>query len=85
MSSPTFVPELALALQAALIAQESLIFEDDEVYKTVNAYASKKNVVLVGARRNRGCRGVERVVGSAWCGAVWRHRYGEHAAEGDPQ
>ncbi|EST08763.1 Tetratricopeptide TPR2 [Kalmanozyma brasiliensis GHG001] len=42
------VPELALALQAALIAQESLIFENDEVYKTVNAYTSKKKVVLVG-------------------------------------
>lgn len=42
------VPELALALQIALIAEENVIFEDDEVYKTVNAYTSKKKVVLVG-------------------------------------
>ncbi|CDR88773.1 uncharacterized protein SPSC_05605 [Sporisorium scitamineum] len=42
------VPELALALQATLVAEENVIFEDDEVYKTVNAYTSKKKVVLVG-------------------------------------
>ncbi|CBQ68940.1 conserved hypothetical protein [Sporisorium reilianum SRZ2] len=42
------VPELALALQATLVAEENVIFEDDEVYTTVNAYASKKKVVLVG-------------------------------------
>ncbi|TKY88844.1 hypothetical protein EX895_002085 [Sporisorium graminicola] len=42
------VPELALALQATLIAEDNVVFEDDEVYKTVNAYASKKKMVLVG-------------------------------------
>ncbi|CCF48616.1 uncharacterized protein UHO2_07394 [Ustilago hordei] len=42
------LPELVLALQTALIAEENLIFEDDELYKTVNAYTSKKKVVLVG-------------------------------------
>ncbi len=42
------LPELALALQAALVAAENVVFEDDEEYRTVNAYASKKRVVLVG-------------------------------------
>ncbi|KAJ9474909.1 Essential for maintenance of the cell wall protein 1 [Pseudozyma hubeiensis] len=42
------LPELALALQAVLISEENVIFEDDEVYKTVGAYTSKKKVVLVG-------------------------------------
>ncbi|SNX87123.1 uncharacterized protein MEPE_05833 [Melanopsichium pennsylvanicum] len=42
------LPELGLALQAALVGQQNLIFQDDEVYKTVAAYTSKKKVVLVG-------------------------------------
>ncbi len=42
------LPELALALQAALVGEENVIFQDDEVYKRVNAYTSRKKVVLVG-------------------------------------
>ena len=40
--------ELALALQTALVAEENVVFDDDDAYKTVNAYASKKKVVIVG-------------------------------------
>ncbi|SPO31000.1 uncharacterized protein UTRI_05364_B [Ustilago trichophora] len=40
--------ELALALQTALVAEENVVFEDDEVYKGVNAYTSRKRVVVVG-------------------------------------
>lgn len=42
------LPELALALQAALIAEHNVIFQDDQVYNALDAYTSKKRVVLVG-------------------------------------
>ncbi|SPO30747.1 uncharacterized protein UTRI_05364 [Ustilago trichophora] len=51
--------ELALALQTALVGEDNVVFEDDEVYKSVDAYTSKKKVILVGGSSEGELKGEE--------------------------